>query len=1442
HDNWFIQHSIPSTDNGYYWITSSAKSYVFGYATGSDQIDFASASYGANGSLFTSSFAGFNSSSFETGSINLNLLLCSRDGSYAWPSWKQIRAGQSQAARNKRKNNIIEFLNPSTPKTIVKAGERSMVSAIRSYDISSYRESPITTKFGPLEHKFVIDNDGTKESIAIQSSYGNALSRFDNVQLSNKIPTMKIDTTIYDRLKLQYNSMEKMGKENGIQEFQSIKYSEMVYPSSVNVFTKESRKRENFTVDYWNSSRGARHDAFATNSQGYVVTQSIWPLDARLNWSSVVSVTGSISGSGELQNSYTTFFRTGLGSNATNFSENMKIGALYSRPTFEYDGDPYPSSLTGSRIFAGDTNWSAPDESGKKPFYDSYNDFVNDSFYKGKDYSVVPEFRISEHMGRYVDQEGGNFLADINDMLSMEGGTVSSSSENDFYKTYSHSDFLQHFNVIEQDHKDVGDVSEIKMSCKAVIKLLPYEGFYPVSRTLQLSQLFSQSYGDYVTTAGYTSSFVDTNSTKWRSFFQPFFAPGILYNSIKSGLAVDYPVYMGSNKPKTIEDYHFGESGSDPKSQWARVLSNPFTKRVPFEGLLEPESYVAGQRIWDNEPDASASLRLYVDDYDTNQASYWGGKGSPKYKMAMHNFLAEVPNFYLEDGNLTTFVSKTISKNGIMISPDKANKFFGMDVYVSNSEMKSYTDFYNRFRLPAFQSYLDSSSYFTAPSIESVYGIHTKMYSRESSYGPPLIYDYHLFKSSSFKDVYSYHYSYEPFSPSYFDGFGAVRLLFYPFRGAGNYTIEEIQSNLTASYIRVPSVREGYAAYVRNRSLLEWQALASTDQNIFNSGNFSYDSLTATRWVHPYEYARGVVSASTDWQQISSSVNFLGKTDVKKVIYKLGDEGGKYSVDSVEDSLDSSVWTISTRWETPVLNFANKEFYPPTYGSGSTSKGMWHQYGDDCVDNEGVWFGVADLPNQIIFTGSNETEKYDPTGSYGIFSNRSENDISLKSENAYVDLYLRNPNGIACAYIDFDFSNNKSTNLLLQGGAVPCAGGFSLAAPQYVVTASSFETCKSIAEAINNKLYNGPTDTYALAHVLTASAFKVGLQDNPFENTGSSLNLPGPPSGYHNMGIAGVRISFKDVTDNKYGMMYPDYYASGDLGNNYVCYITSSGYPSATAEPALGIVTSITDVMAFKGADVIDPNKIVFGEKVKFRGGVTRKYKAESLADLLGFQKTQKKIGRISKEKEIREAVVAIPFIENGNNKSFFKIKRRLIDIASGKIQPRDSEQKPGDSIVNMVKSLQRYVLPPKFDFLTYSTIDPFAVYVFEFKHLLTKQDLKDIWQNLTPEITKNIIEQETSVEHKFGDNEIMNKGFGGNVRWLVFKIKQKANWNYFAITADSSDDDRFKFNFNIGGKGSSKGSVPEYNYNWPYDYFSLVDRIKINTDVTIAGKKLEKK
>jgi len=260
----------------------------------------------------------------------------------------------------------------------------------------------------------------------------------------------------------------------------------------------------------------------------------------------------------------------------------------------------------------------------RNPAYDSYDDYVLELRSKNMDMSVVPEFRISEHIDYYMNTHDGNFLAKNSKFLTIFGvpsgsdESPANSSEADFFKIYSNSDFMKHFDTIKKDHETIVEPSEISLSCKAVVRFMPYNGFYPAERTVDLATQFSKSVGPYIQ---YNGSDADSHpNIKFRNILTPFFAPGIMYNTIKSGIACDYPVYnMGSSAfPKRIVNPD-GVSSNAKTKYYALGTSSYGTNgyiRVPFEDVIRP-SFLKGLQILDNEPHPSSSL---------DDTASWGGE------------------------------------------------------------------------------------------------------------------------------------------------------------------------------------------------------------------------------------------------------------------------------------------------------------------------------------------------------------------------------------------------------------------------------------------------------------------------------------------------------------------------------------------------------------------------------------------------------------------------------------------------------------------------------------------------------------------------------------------------------------------------------------------------------------------------------------------------
>ena len=189
----------------------------------------------------------------------------------------------------------------------------------------------------------------------------------------------------------------------------------------------------------------------------------------------------------------------------------------------------------------------------------------------------------------------------------------------------------------------------------------------------------------------------------------------------------------------------------------------------------------------------------------------------------------------------------------------------------------------------------------------------------------------------------------------------------------------------------------------------------------------------------------------------------------------------------------------------------------------------------------------------------------------------------------------------------------------------------------------------------------------------------------------------------------------------------------------------------------------------------------------------------KSLADLVGFDKRPVKLGRLGRSKKITEGVVAVPFIEVNGERSFIKDKKRIRTMAF----------------------MRRHVFPPFMDFSTTdNNVDPFLFFFFEFEHTFTSRDLSNMWQNLAPRVASNFEEVESSMTLEENQREIL---FLPNVRWMVFKVKKRA----------ASSFENLKF-------GGPNDSLPRASVesNWPYDYFSLLETIKLDASVEFKNKK----
>jgi len=686
-DNWWVQHAIPRSDIQYNWIANSLiNSYTgnaaYGYekpATNTGGRYFPDAStdltfLSVSGVNALVDFAGMNTLIYDPVSSSTNLLsalsgdyrntsiaslsqpddfnslILHRQGPYGWPTWKQVRLANHPVVRQERKNNILSYMFDNT--------------------LHRFTESIATTRYKPLVHVF---EEGT-----IVNTYGNNLANFANVEVRDELNfDLHGGDQVYDRLKSLY-LRDILSLKPKLREFY---YKEMLYPREINVYLSKARMRLNYDSydPFWREARSDRTEANATNSQGQtILKQSMWALDGRTGSAAQARHRDQLvgnDGAGELQNNFTPYFGGPL--------DKILPSCTYAR---SLTSSTAPSS-TGGLVY-GDSIYE-----GGAPFYDTYGKYSHEIRKVMQAGSIVSEYRISDHMEEILDTHNGDPRADIEGFLSCPGANFADSTESGFFKTYSQTDFMKYFSVICEENKNIlgAPQSKLTLTCNGVIKLLPYKGFQPAERAVQLAQDFSKSYGS---TEFGSDSYSD--NSKRRIALTPFFAPGLLFNSIKSGVAVDYPIYTkqpgsttaGGTVDATVA-YSVGAKGNADGGNAYR-LSASFDTRLPFDALVRPQTYIGhGTSIYEAEPNPTARVsgsvesteasRLATGSITLNQVI------SPKYELGMHNYLATIIDLFLKDGEVSTIVSSNNTDTYVVDRKAKGGAY-KMRIYLADHQ------------------------------------------------------------------------------------------------------------------------------------------------------------------------------------------------------------------------------------------------------------------------------------------------------------------------------------------------------------------------------------------------------------------------------------------------------------------------------------------------------------------------------------------------------------------------------------------------------------------------------------------------------------------------------------------------------------------------------------------------------------------------------------
>jgi len=1337
-----------------------------------------------------------------------------------------------------------------------------------------------------------------------------------------------------ERIKFDYYPWKSTRSSRSVLLSGSVNYSKdylvdtalvKAFPFSVDYNSADSDRQAHYgkydIINIGTIQSGSTSGEFgADNLESYRhITSSTWPLDARTDFSKKpVNIHNSFFNLGAnflgffssrtayFQNTYVAQGSSGEGILQNDFSTfPLGYNNLYGTPPFStVYNRRIPQFINEKTTFlAGEAKWQAAD-SILGPFYDSYSEYGEELKKIAKDHSLIPEFRISEFTEQILSGErsfpsiGADFLIMTGTAEDQSSGDVSIGGQ--FFKSYSNSEFLRYFSTY--DEEIAGDPLEpknnvqhtrINFKCKAAMKFLPYEGFYPAERATEITRLFNTHYlsdsvvesarigripQDLKASQVFRYAKLRANACRYQ-VSKPLFGPGLLFNSIKAGVAVDYPVFftdystvitqlaLSASQPGAIRDFKslnisstsnftgsIINSSNDGDTGIPRIKSYT-TSRIEFEDMLNPVN-LYGRRIYDNEPHPSASLVYGNDQWHKiiERPAIFGGFNNADlsqrlglrlgntrealsrqllpYTLAMQNFAAETVNFFVEDGNLTTIMSKPVDETFV------SGTTYKMNVRITN--------------------------------------VDTTMYDRHSAFGPPV--------DDSGDGVQITNYTANPPGTR-----ASVEFAFRDWkadasqiRSIGAENANNVLPKISWNVNSVSGSSSGDITFYDSSTYTPSLAIGNPKRMFVDLNSFSIDlgKNLATAFSSSIDLSGSVAFSSST----PPSVGYLWqitKTDatVKLELNNVGATGSNFSWSfepwkqgGVTYQWDGTLISASS----PAVPFSNGAEPPSSLwtSSVSTSKSEhgFMPYVPPYLDPN------ADPYVEISFTPS-ETKKYEAK------------DIIQDSTFEYYNFH--------------EDPTNKNTNTnYVHAMSLSASLNLGLCVSLRTDNVETIEDPKQRGKAANRFEIN---QNKKLSRWAIQTKWETPVLDFSFV-TSSALDL--------STGL--VTETSGSPWKEKY---WDSYYERG----------------RANAAATVGDFLTCSVGMWHQNGSVIDPNS----QKGYFLRveDVTGSSGTPGLAAKLGFNAEEEenvavlkkaknyrsRIGTIESKKVVKEAIVAIPYVikEDENNRiEFVKFNERFYEQAQANIQtvkqemalkPLSDSQEiqtirdyrrfvksmdrkikepqsdcPVDAIEYQLLMMEEYILPPELDFLNTSRefqvhhdLEPFMMYFFQFHASFDRQDLANIWQNLYPvsanstasprysQINKRLpgrlrVHGDVSyVSHYLETVNVSGADFspvdnprdlfsplGGKnkTRWLIFKVKQRGKANLEQIRKASIDPrianvEKFEYVKNskesftddtlpAGTAGLQEDGTMGVQYNWPYDYFSFVELIKLETKI----------
>lgn len=523
---------------------------------------------------------------------------------YGNSSWTQVRASQNWKIRKLRQNSY--FIRNSTETTQEGRGTRLdplLLISSGSFDTSS--EGKIIFK------EPVVDFCPTYTQINYDNQYiiDNTLynSKFYNDELNNK---NNINQDQQEDVLDYFNDSDRSIK----------KYKKQIFPQAKISGLNRTRSRENFIYRPW------RDEYFSVSADGYTaslhydnvrgvtdpnykgytipslfngrVSGSIWPLDSyRYNYYEPPPPYGNV---------YTSASNRVLGELLLFYNYYYALSTVDNFPCVSY-------SLNYGQTYNSELPWTAFIKANSKPFDDNSKKFEEDIIKLYKNYSTLSEYNLSQQI--------------TNDNFEKISQIATNNSFN-FYNTGSN---------VNSNSDSITVKNALYFNINSVLKLRPYQNFYPVFQSMNCASILSSSLSK-VSIFNLEDSSNQLNGINWMC--HPFFAPGILYNSIKAGAPMSFA--------------HATQPGGDIKT-------------ASFESIFDVQSYLKNKSI---------SGILFTESFNSNF-----------YKNVINNFLNEIKYTFCKNNSLEYFASKNEEEFSVF----ENGKEYVLDILVEQGKL----DYYN---------------------------------------------------------------------------------------------------------------------------------------------------------------------------------------------------------------------------------------------------------------------------------------------------------------------------------------------------------------------------------------------------------------------------------------------------------------------------------------------------------------------------------------------------------------------------------------------------------------------------------------------------------------------------------------------------------------------------------------------------------------------------